>query len=90
MKKVVEVDAAGEIRLTPDVIGHAAPQERFEVEQVGDRVVLVRMNGNGDKPFWETATPRERAEAFLAWARQKRPPTPPLSDKAISRDSIYD
>ena len=33
-------------------------------------------------------TPRERARAFVEWA-ESHPDTPPLSDEAISRESIY-
>ncbi|WP_017324152.1 hypothetical protein [Synechococcus sp. PCC 7336] len=34
-------------------------------------------------------TPDERAEAFLAWAKQPRRKLPVLSDEAISRESLY-
>lgn len=33
-------------------------------------------------------SPQERASAFAEWARSHRQ-TPPLSDEAISRESIY-
>lgn len=39
-------------------------------------------------PF-EMATPEERARAVEEWANQHRSSAPPLSDKAISRESIY-
>jgi len=41
-----------------------------------------------EKPFHER-TPAERAQAFLEWAAAHRINAPPLSDEAISRDSIY-
>ena len=31
---------------------------------------------------------KERAQAFVAWAKSHRP-TPPLSDEAISRSTMY-
>lgn len=34
-------------------------------------------------------TPTERAAAFRAWADSHKSDAPPLSDEAISRDSIY-
>jgi hypothetical protein len=36
----------------------------------------------------ETSTAEERASAFEAWSAGHRP-TPPLSDDAVSRESIY-
>jgi hypothetical protein len=36
----------------------------------------------------ETSTAEERAAAFEAWSAGHRP-TPPLSDDAVSRESIY-
>ncbi|MGV3723506.1 MAG: hypothetical protein ACO1SX_21635 [Actinomycetota bacterium] len=41
-------------------------------------------------PFYATATPEERAQAFVEWAESHTPRNaPPLSDEAISRESIY-
>lgn len=41
-------------------------------------------------PFYAIATPQERADAFVEWARSHAPRNaPPLSDEAISRESIY-
>ncbi len=37
-----------------------------------------------------TASAEERAAAFEAWARSHAPFAPPLSDSAVSRESIYD
>ena len=34
-------------------------------------------------------TPAERAAAFRAWAESHKSDAPPLSDEAISRESIY-
>lgn len=39
--------------------------------------------------FFETASPEERARAVEEWANRQRSAAPPLSDEAISRDSIY-
>ena len=40
-------------------------------------------------PTPKTASPEERAAAFEAWSAGHRL-TPPLSDYAVSRDSIYE
>ena len=45
-------------------------------------------SGTGVKSFYER-TPAERAQALLEWAASHRIDAPPLSDEAISRDSIY-
>lgn len=41
-------------------------------------------------PFYETATPTERAQAFRDWASSHDQGSALLSDYAVSRDSIYD
>jgi hypothetical protein len=41
-----------------------------------------------EKTFFER-TPEERAQALLQWAESRRITAPPLSDEAISRESIY-
>ena len=40
-------------------------------------------------PFYATATPAERARAWREWCDRPRRPVPPLSDEAISRETIY-
>jgi hypothetical protein len=42
------------------------------------------------KPFYETATPEEWADALRVWATSHDPNTPFLSDEAIDRESIYE
>lgn len=41
-----------------------------------------------EKTFFER-TPDERAQALLQWVESRRITAPPLSDEAISRESIY-
>lgn len=40
-------------------------------------------------PFWQRATPAERAAAFRRWA-ETCPPVPPLPDEAFRRENWYD
>ncbi len=40
-------------------------------------------------PFYETATPIERAKAYREWAESHPHDSPMLSDEAISREAIY-
>lgn len=62
---------------------------------VGKRVRLTVLDNEpldttATLPFYATATPQERAEAFVEWADSHAPRIgPPLSDEAISRESIY-
>jgi hypothetical protein len=62
----------------------------------GKRVRLEVLENGGENadeaalPFYATATPEERAQAFIEWGRSHAPSNaPPLSDEAISRESIY-
>ena len=72
-----------------------------EIVRQGDRLagkhvrVEVVENGQGaatgePSPFYTKATPQERAQAWVEWCRSHAPRSaPPLSDEAISRESIY-
>jgi hypothetical protein len=40
-------------------------------------------------PLSSAVSPQKRAEKFVNWARSHTTRTPPLSDEAISRESIY-
>jgi hypothetical protein len=54
--------------------------------------VLERGRGLADAealPFYATATRDERIRALREWAKSHRRDLPPLSDDAISRESIY-
>ncbi|HJZ82923.1 MAG TPA: hypothetical protein VKD91_21330 [Pyrinomonadaceae bacterium] len=51
--------------------------------------VLEREATNGESSFALTATAPQWKKAFLEWVHTERPEHPPLSDEAISRDSIY-
>lgn len=41
-------------------------------------------------PYWQRATPVERAAEFCEWVAQLPKASPSLPDKAFSRDSIYE
>jgi hypothetical protein len=47
-----------------------------------------KIGAKAEKTFFER-TPEERAQALLWWAESQRITAPPLSDEAISRESIY-
>jgi hypothetical protein len=50
-------------------------------------LVDVRQNESEKSPTGKT--PEERAKAFLQWAESHSIIAPPLSENAISRESIY-
>jgi len=52
--------------------------------------MLERLVESKERPFYETATPEERACAFREWADSHDLNTPLLSDYAVSRESMYD
>ncbi len=52
--------------------------------------MLERLVEPKERPFYETATPSERARAFREWAASHDRNTPLLSDYAVSRESMYD
>ena len=51
--------------------------------------VLEREAPNSEANFAQTASPEEWVKAFHDWVHNTRPAHPPLSDEAISRESIY-
>jgi hypothetical protein len=54
--------------------------------------VLLRqlVNKQQERPFHETATASEWVTAFREWAANHRHKVPPLSDYAVSRESMYE
>jgi hypothetical protein len=87
MSQIVEVDEHGAIQLPADLLIAVKPHTRFALEMRGATLVLQPLES---EPFWTTATPEERAAAVRRWAALERPPAPPLSDAAISREQMYD
>ena len=88
MNRIVETNEEGAIHLSPELLGEPKPHTRYVVEVDGD-ILTLRPESNA-RPFWATATPQERAEAFRQWANKKRPSAPPLPSEALRRENIYD
>lgn len=51
--------------------------------------VLEKVIPNAEANFARTATPEEWVKTFREWVHTPRPAHSPLSDEAISRESIY-
>jgi hypothetical protein len=86
MSHILEVDGEGTLRLGPETLGAVKPHTRYSVDTVGKTLILRPIDG---VPFWSTATPEERAQAFRAWAA-RHVSGPGLPDEALRRESIYD
>jgi len=69
-----------------------ALKAKAEAQGVTLAHLLEPLAGEADeapgKTFFER-TPEERAQALLQWVESRRITAPPLSDEAISRESIY-
>ena len=69
------------------------PEEATELGlRQGDEVVISVLtvpHHAADIELSQTRTPDERARAYRAWAESHSAGTPPLSDEAISRETIY-
>ena len=87
MSEIVEIDERGAIQLPDDLLAAVKPRTRFVLEVQGETIVLRPVNA---LPFWQTATPQERAEAARQWAKLERPAAPPIPDEALNRDQMYD
>lgn len=87
MSTVLETDAAGGLRLPPELLPHATPFHRYLVETEAEWVVV--READGAKAFWQTATAEERAVDILRWAASPREGRG-LPDSALARDTIYD
>lgn len=86
MSEIVELDERGTIQLPRDLLATVKPHTRFVLEVQGETIVLRPVTA---LPFWQIATPQERAEAARQWAALERPAAPPLPDEALHREQIY-
>src|SRR5207249_3838755 len=84
------------IRSTSQVLEGTWEEIARQGERLAGRRVRLEVLESGQEateaselPFYATATAAERARAWEEWCRLPRPRVPPLSDQAISRESIY-
>jgi hypothetical protein len=85
---ILETSDDGGLRLPPELIGGVRPHAKFELEVLGD--ILLLRPADSDRPFWRQATSQQRAEAFQRWADAPRPPAPDLTDESLRRENLYD
>ncbi|NCC33465.1 MAG: hypothetical protein EOM24_15825 [Chloroflexia bacterium] len=87
MSEMVELDERGAIQLPGDLLAVVKPRTRFVLEVQGETLILRPITA---LPFWQTATPQERADAARQWAELERPAALPIPDTALRRDEMYD
>ncbi|MDY0168379.1 MAG: hypothetical protein RBS80_17655 [Thermoguttaceae bacterium] len=84
----LETSEDGGLHLPPELIGGVQPHARFELEIVGN-MLLLRPADQG-QPLWRQGTAQQRVEAFQRWANAPRPAAPDLSDEFLRRENLYD
>ncbi len=85
---ILKVGDDGMLRVPGELLGGAQPESWFELEVVGD-VVVLRPAGV-ERPFWRRATPGQRADAFQQWANTPLPEGADLPAESLRRESFYD
>jgi hypothetical protein len=84
---IVETSDNGDLHVPAEFIGDVKPHTAFELQVAGDTLILRPVPER--QPFWQRATPAERAEAFREWA-STCPPVPRLPDEAFRRENWYE
>lgn len=85
---ILEVGDDGVLHVPGELLAGAQPHAQFELDVVGE-IVVLRPAG-AERPFWRQATPGERAEAFEQWASTPLPDAPDLPGESLRREGIYD
>lgn len=76
------------LNLNPDVEKDLAARAQARGISLSDYLQEMAAREAARLPVRAGSTGEERAKAFLEWA-ESFPDTPPLSDEAISRESMY-
>ena len=85
---MLETNDDGGLNLPPELLGAAKPHAKFELEVLGDTLILRPVDK--DQPFWRRATAQQRAEMFRQWAEASRPAAPDISLDSLRRENMYD
>jgi predicted transcriptional regulator len=84
MTVTLELKPEVEARLRARAAERGLPLKKFL-----EAVIEIDVGRGGVRPFHETASAEEWEEALRDWVNRDRPPHPPLSEEAISRENIY-
>jgi hypothetical protein len=85
---ILEISDDGVLHVPGELLARGRPHARFELDVVGDIATLRPVDP--ERPFWERATPAERAEAFRRWAESMPPDTPDVPSESLRREAMYD
>lgn len=77
----------GSLHVPAEMPSQSQLPTEFKLEALGDALIMVP--ASGEEPFWNRATPQQRAAAFRKWVATC-PPVPQLPDEAFERESWYD
>jgi hypothetical protein len=84
MTLTVQIPPELQSRLQAEAAEHGLTAEEYV------RLVLEKMFVSPRRaPLWMTATKEEWLKAFNAWMDSHDPTLPPLSEEAISRETMY-
>lgn len=64
-----------------------------QLSRIADYILSLKVQAKSvmkTTPFWQNATPKERAEDFLEWVSGLNKTGLTLSDEAFDRGSIYE
>jgi len=76
---------------TAAIIAHLANARGLSIDEFLRSILPSDEVVNGvERPLYETATPEELAQAFLAWAYSHDLNSPGLTLDDVSRESIYE
>ena len=67
-------------------ITHVSPEK---IKPYMNKLLQQLVDKQGERPFHETANTEEWVAAFQTWAANHHHNAPPLSDYAVSRESMY-
>jgi len=84
----LEANDDGGLNLPPELMGTAKPHAKFELDIVGD--VLILRPAEKKRAFWQTASREEWLKEFRKWAESPRPATPDISLESLRRENLYD
>ncbi len=64
-----------------------------QLKTIADFIAFIELQSRpvaSSVPFWQRATPADRAREFREWVLQLPKGSPSLGNEAFSRDSIYE
>ncbi len=85
---IVEISDDGALHVPAELLAGAKPHAKYELDVCGDTIVL--RPAVPEEPHCKYPNPAERAEAFLRWANEPRPPAPDIPLEFLDREHIYD